>query len=137
MKAGGLGILLVSAALLPGCSPKSSKETKAVSIGWRPIGIWSGRGNEQTDSFEIGSGQFRVKWETKNESAPGAGTFRVTARSAVSGRPIAPVVDYKGVGQDTAYVSDDPRPYFLEIESANVDWSVTVQEAVGGTPEGR
>jgi len=27
-------------------------------------------------------------------------------------------------------VSDDPRPYYLLIESSNIDWTVRVEEAV-------
>jgi hypothetical protein len=37
-------------------------------------------------------------------------------------------VDTKGVGRGTAQVGDRPRWYFLTIESANVDWTVTVEE---------
>jgi hypothetical protein len=29
-------------------------------------------------------------------------------------------------------VTDDPRPYYLEIQSRNVDWSIRVDEAVVG-----
>ena len=131
-----LRIVLILVALITGsCRSQSKPEAKTLTVGWRPIGTWSGHGNEQTDSFNIESGQFRVKWETRNEMPPGAGTFRVVAHSGVSGRPIAPVVEHSGVGRDTAYVSDEPRPYFLVIESANVDWSVTVQEGVAGTVE--
>jgi hypothetical protein len=99
-------------------------------VGWRPIGTWSGRGNTQTDSFNIESGQLRIKWDTKNETAPGAGTFRVMVHSAVSGRPIALAVEHRGAGRDTAYVTDEPRLYHLVIESSEVDWTVVVEEAV-------
>jgi len=58
--------------------------------------------------------------------------FRVTAHSAVSGRPLSLVVDHPGIGHDTAYVTDDPRAFHLVIESSHVDWSVTADEAVVG-----
>ena len=130
-------VLILAALLTASCGSQTKPEAKPLTVGWRPVGTWSGHGNEQTDSFNIESGQFRVKWETRNEMPPGAGTFRVVAHSGVSGRPIAPVVEHSGVGRNTAYVSDEPRPYFLVIESANVDWSVTVQEGVAGTVESR
>jgi len=115
-----------------GC--KSAKPAQpAVGIGWRPAGAWSGQGNAQTESFDIASGQFRIKWETSRETSPGAGQFRVTVRSGVSGRPLSVAVDHHGLGRDVAYVTDDPRPYYLEIESRGVDWSVRVEEAVVGT----
>jgi hypothetical protein len=124
-------ILLLTLTLMAiGCRSETKREVKAPLVGWRPIGSWSGRGNTQTDSFNIESGQLRVKWETKNEASPGAGTFRVMVHSAVSGRPIALAVEHRGVGRDIAYVTDDPRLYHLVIESSDVDWTVVVEEAV-------
>lgn len=114
------------------CRHAKKPEVKTVAIGWRPAGSWSGHGNAQTESFDIQSGQFRIQWETSHETAPGTGVFRVTVHSAVSGRPMGVVVDHRGAGHDTAYFTDDPRIYHLVIESANLDWSVHVDEAVVG-----
>jgi hypothetical protein len=130
-------IIVVVAVMMSACHSQPKLESKAPAIGWRPIGVWSGHGNTQTDSFNIESGQFRVKWETKNEAAPGKGMFKVVANSAVSGRPIAPVVEHNGSGRGTGYVTDDPRMFYLLVESSGVDWSVTVEEgvaAVSATP---
>jgi hypothetical protein len=123
-------LLLTLTLMASGCRPETKREVKPPLVGWRPIGTWSGRGNTQTDSFNIESGQLRIKWDTKNETAPGAGTFRVMVHSAVSGRPIALAVEHRGAGRDTAYVTDEPRLYHLVIESSEVDWTVVVEEAV-------
>jgi len=48
----------------------------------------------------------------------------------VSGRPLQVAVDHRGPGHDTAYVNDDPRLYHLVIDSANLDWTIAVEEAV-------
>jgi hypothetical protein len=132
-------VALIAAGALIGCQSRpqaeSKLETKAPAIGWRPIGSWSGRGNTQTESFNIESGYFRVKWETKNEPATGKGTLKVLANSAVSGRPIAPVVEHRGVGRGTGYVSDDPRMFYLLIESTGVEWSLTVEEGVAAVSQ--
>ena len=53
------------------------------------MGKWSGRGDTQTESFDIDSTQWRIKWETKGAASPGAGSFHLVVHSAVSGRPIA------------------------------------------------
>jgi hypothetical protein len=68
-----------------------------------------------------------VHWETGNETG-GAGRLRVVFRSGDSGREIMEAVDTHAVGRGTAEVGDRPRWYFLTIESANVDWTVTVEE---------
>lgn len=127
-------LLVVLALLAAGCSRTSKPEEKPLAIGWRFIESWSGQGDMQTDSFDIESGAFRIKWETSHETAPGAGTFRIVVHSGVSSRPITEAVDHQGIGRDIAYVRDDPRPYFLVITSKNVDWSVRVEEAVAGQP---
>ena len=117
-----------------GCGRKSEPEPKALAVGWRFIESWTGQGDTQTDSFDVESGAFRIKWETSHETAPGTGTFQIEVHSGVSSRPIAMAVEHRGVGHDIAYVRDDPRPYYLVITSQNVDWSVRVEEAVAGQP---
>jgi hypothetical protein len=60
----------------------------------------------------------------------------LTAHSAISGRPLQVAVDRQGVGQGIGYVDQDPHVFYLVIESANLDWSFTLDEAAGGTVEG-
>jgi hypothetical protein len=67
---------------------------------------------------------------------PGAGAFRVTIHSAVSGRQLDTAVEHHGVGQNTAYVNIDPHLSYLVVDSSNVDWSVTVEEGVTADGQG-
>lgn len=96
------------------------------------MGKWSGRGDTQTESFDIDSTQWRIKWETQGAASPGAGSFHLVVHSAVSGRPISDAVLHHGNGRGVAYVTEDPRLYHLVIESAGLDWSIAVEEAVVG-----
>ena len=100
---------------------------------WRPLGTWSGHNLMQTEAFISDSGTLRIAWETLNETSPGRGTFRVTLHSGVSGRPLLEAVEHMGTGRDIAYVTEDPREFFLLIESSNLDWTVAVSEAVPAT----
>ena len=84
----------------------------------------------QTEPFISDTGSLRLRWETTTEAAPGKGSFRVTVHSDVSGRPLVVAVDARGVGRDVAYVSEDPRSFFLAVESANLDWTVAADEGV-------
>ena len=122
-----------AAVLLLGLGACARRPQPKSVIGWRPVGSWSGRGNAQTDSFNIDSGQWRIKWATTNETPSGSGTFHATVHSAVSGRPLLEEITHRGLGQGTAYVNEDPRLFDIDIESANIDWSVSVEEAVAGT----
>jgi hypothetical protein len=76
-----------------------------------------------------------VQWSTSNETRPGAGTFRLTIHSAISGRPLQVAVDQQGPGRDMAYVHEDPRVFFAVVDAAGLDWSFTIDEAVVGQPK--
>jgi len=122
-------------ALVTAVACRNPPKPAAAQVGWRPIGRWSGHGNDQTDSFNVESGQFRIKWETSNEQKPGEGTLRIMVHSAVSGRPLVLAGEHKGTGRGVDYVNEDPRLFHLVIESQGVDWSVSVEESVVGVPQ--
>jgi hypothetical protein len=124
-------VLLIT-AILASAACRSDPSAKPLLIGWRPIHTFSGHGNAQTDSFDIGSLQWRMKWSTRNENPPGTGTFNMTVHSAISGRPLGDPVEHRGNGHGIAYINEDPRLYDLVIESSGVDWSVSVEESVLG-----
>ena len=77
-----------------------------------------------------------MHWETKNETSRGTGRFRLILQSAISGRDLQEAVNETGVGEGTAYAADDPRVFQISVQSANVDWSFTVEEAIFGSQAG-
>jgi hypothetical protein len=111
------------------------------SVIWEHLGTWSGRGSMQTESFTGETGAFRIKWDTRAAPAPAKkppvgtaavpGTFKVTIHSSISGRPLQIAVDQSGPGADTAYVNEDPRVFFAVVDASNIEWSFSVDEAVG------
>ena len=126
-----LPALLVAAGLLlaAGCGVESKPATEDTFI-WQTLGSWTGRGSQQTESFIGETGSLRVRWETRNETAPGRGAFQVTVHSAISGRPLAVAAESRGVGHDISYINEDPRVFYLVVDSANLEWSVTVEESL-------
>ena len=106
----------------------------SVSVAWRQLGSWTGHGNAQTESFTSDTGTLRIRWEATprpGDAAGGAGSFRVSAHSAISGRLLQPVVDHAGAGQGIGYVQQDPHVLYMVVESSELTWTVTVEEAVG------
>lgn len=122
--------VMMAALVSVACRPAPKPEVKARRVLWRAIGSWTGHGNTQTDSFEMGNAEWRINWVTSHETDPGKGTFKVEVHSAISGRPLIYAVDHKGTGHDTVYVTEDPRLFYLVIESAKLDWAITVEESV-------
>ena len=105
----------------------------------RPVGSWQGRGTATVGDVPSETGRFKIYWEASNESPAGTGTFKLTMRSAISGRPLGIVADHKGNGTGTAEYDEGPRTYDFLVESVNVDWKFRVEETTGEfTPqEGR
>ena len=124
-------IIVLAVLCAAACRRQAAPPAREVAV-WREVGSWSGRGNLQSSNFTSDTGGFRVRWETRNETGPGAGTLKVIFRSGDSGRPIIEAVDARGVGRDEVEVADNVRWYYLTIESANVDWTVAVDERLRG-----
>jgi hypothetical protein len=127
------------ATVQPQASAKSSNgsalETQQAAapdnVIWQHLGDWSGRGSLQTESFTGETGALRIKWETRAAAGSKDGTFLLTIHSAISGRPLQVAVDQRGPGADTAYVNEDPRVFFAVVDSTGIEWSFSVDEAVG------
>jgi hypothetical protein len=120
---------LVSLALLGGCRPSAPADKPANVASYRLVGSWSGKG-DMTLGDVNSEGQFRLRWETHGEDPKGAGRFRLTIRSGVSGRTLQVAADHKGEGSGVVDFADSPRTYDFLVESANVSWSFTVEDVV-------
>ncbi len=125
-----IAVLLGLAVFPAACRAPAPPAPQEERILWRHVATWSGHGNAQTESFTSDTGGFRFRWTTSNETTPGTGRFRLTLHSAISGRPLVTAVDERGVGTNTAYVGEDPRTFHVVIQSADVDWSVVVEEPI-------
>ena len=122
------GLLLL--LLFQSCSPAPSEPQPIVAVT-RTVGSWSGRGTRTVGDVPSETGRIRIHWETANESPAGAGTFKLTLRSAISGRTIGIVADTRGTGAGMAEYDEGPRTYDFLVESTGVDWSFRVEETSG------
>ena len=116
--------------VVAGCG-QAPAEPKPIVAVTRVVGSWSGNGTRTVGDVPSETGRFRIHWQTTNESPAGAGTFRLTLRSAISGRTIGIVADSKGTGAGTADFDEGPRTYDFLVESAHVDWTFRVEETSG------
>ena len=136
----GAAVALGAAALAVSAywrRPRPETASKDLALGWRTVLSQAGRGTLQTESFQIDTGQWRIKWSAAAESDTDrtAGGFRIGVHSAVSGRLMSVAVNEPGAGGGTAYVAEEPRPFFLSIESSGLQWTVEVEEGSWGERE--
>lgn len=127
-----VSFLTAAVLLFPSCTQPPPKPPEQTII-WEHAGSWSGRGDVETNSFPSSSGYLRFTWETANETTPGEGRFKLLLGSSISGRIIQAVVESQGTSRDVAYVSEEARTFYLKVESANIDWKVTVDEGFSAT----
>jgi hypothetical protein len=120
----------IVATLLAGTACKTKPPASTLVTSWRPVHTWTGTASLQTESFVSETGAFRAHWTVHNTNSASPGVFKLTLHSAVSGRPLVPMIEHRGDGEETTYVSEDPREFFLVIDAERIAWSVELEEAV-------
>jgi hypothetical protein len=120
-------ILLSLAVVSAACGRAPDAEQAAPAAAMRELGAWRGTGNT-TLGFVSESGSFRITWKAQNDDDQHPGTFLLTLRSGISGRPMKVIADHQGAGGGSVDFGDDPRLYEFLVESSRIDWSISVQE---------
>jgi hypothetical protein len=115
-----------AATSTPGAAPQAVAPD--IPAEWQTVADWSGSGIKQTESFVVGSREWRIYWKAKNEAFPGAGIIHVSVHQADTDEFVASVASRQGTGRDISYVRAAPGRYYLSINSANVDWLVRVED---------
>ncbi len=93
----------------------------------RQLGSWKGTGS-RTLGFVSESGSFRINWMTRNQDEASPGSFQLTLRSGISGRPLKLITDHRGAGAGSEQFGDDPRMYEFLVESRGIEWTISVDE---------
>lgn len=127
----------VVAAAAAACGARANRTPAPAerTVVWHQLGSWSGHGNTQTESFTSDTGALRIRWEATAQPSGATtaqkGVFRLTAHSAISGRLLEQIVDRAGAGSGVGYVQQDPHVFYLVVEASRLNWTFTVEEAIG------
>jgi len=128
-----LALVVAAALVATGCGTAPREPALKETVVWKQLGKWSGHGDAQTESFVGLTGSLRFSWRASNQDPKRRGRFKLILHSAISGRELQSPVDQDGPGEGTAYAADDPRVFYATVESADLDWSFTVEEAAFAT----
>lgn len=110
-------------------APQRVTEAQQNHEQWNTLRSFSGNGDEQLESFTSDTGALRIDWEARpKKGATTPGKLRVAIHSAISGRPLAVPIERRGPGKGTVFVSEEPRVFFAEVQSQDLEWTITVAE---------
>ena len=124
-----LASVVAFALLAAGCGGPQTPPAPREVVIWKPLGSWSGHVNTQTESFVGLTGSLRFNWRARTQDPTRRGRFKLILHSAISGRDLQAPVDQDGPGEGMAYAADDPRVFYVTVDSADLDWWFTVEEA--------
>ena len=96
-----------------------------ITSGWNKVASWKGRGNKQTESFQVVSRQWRVTWATI-AGEPGC-VFQATVKNEFN-TVVGIAASVASGGSDISYLRTEPGRYYLDIGSANCEWTVSVED---------
>jgi hypothetical protein len=110
----------------------AAEETKQPGIPsspWREVMSWKGVGVMNTELFQIVGKQWRINWESKGDVANLLQIFIYDEDNEL----VNLTANAVGSASDTSYVHNKGT-YYLTINAANSEWSVSVEEeSVNGT----
>lgn len=73
---------------------------------------------------------WRLRWEATAGSGAEPPALRVTVHSADSGRLLEAPLDESGAGSGVVEIVEEPRQFYLTIESTGLEWTLAVEDSV-------
>jgi len=73
---------------------------------------------------------WRLRWEATAVNADSPVALRVTVHSADSGRLLEAPLDESGAGSGVVEIVEEPRQFYLTVESTGLDWTLAVEDSV-------
>jgi hypothetical protein len=96
---------------------------------WAAINEWSGgSGITKTEKFTTTGPKWRVSWKTLGGDPDPIGSISVTVRTGAGDLVTAAMNVGQKIHAGSFRVQSQPGEYFLEIESADRNWSVTAEQ---------
>lgn len=90
---------------------------------WGEVGSWNGTGRKNTETFTVTSDEWKIRWDAKSD---GPMTISIAVYDA-AGKLVGVAASSRKPGKEETYMRKPAGRYYLEINSVNADWTVTVE----------
>jgi hypothetical protein len=120
----------------PNASPTPSPSANEQQGGCRVVDTFTGSGETRTDTplFTIVGPQWRVVYQTVNTAPPSigrGGIFGFFIRNERGDALDPNGVEVRGDNSGIKNVNSDPGQYYIQIISAEVNWTIRVEDCAG------
>jgi cell division protein FtsB len=101
---------------------------KKPSPGWKTILTFSGTSNKRSDIFELTGAKARLNYTVKGGNWATFSVYVVEEGRSLEKEGGFPEVMTTGPTSDSTFLVNDPGRYYLDVNSANARWTITIQE---------
>lgn len=108
--------------------PAPLPEPPPRDLEWTKVKGWKGSGTKTTERFTVSGPEWRIAWAGAREVFPGAGILQIFVYRS-DGELVELAANKVGPGADVSYVQSGPGEYYLMVNSANLDWEITVSDS--------
>lgn len=95
---------------------------------WVKVIELSGSANKRSQVFELTGGQTKLSYVVKGNTMPLCSIYVMEEGTSLQESGGFPEVMIQQAGSDTTYLNKGPGRYYLDINSANCSWTVTIEE---------
>src|SRR5215210_6099197 len=113
-------------------STSSLAQTGSICAGAREVNTTTGNGNKQSPVFNISGTSFRLNVEsTATSSDPDLATVSIFVYPQGETAAFVTSFDVNGGNDDSSIVNAGPGSFYLNILSANAEYTITVEDCTG------
>ena len=106
-------------------APKAPEEEPAAE--WTTVIELSGNANKRSEVFELEGGDARLIYDVQGDQVL-VMIYLVEEGESLEEEGGIPEVTVSEPGSDTTFLAKSPGQYYLDITSANADWTVQIEE---------
>lgn len=107
---------------------ETTEPTSSAPKEWTTVTEVSGNSNKRTDTFSLTGGKARLTYTFEGGTAIIGSIYVMKEGESLDEQGGFPEVTVTEAGTDSTFLTKGAGSYYLDIKSANADWTVKVEE---------